>query len=94
MRGHICLTRCLCGVPGAEKDFRRSVRPDIPMSPRASSVSVEADTLDWSHLHGLKSTFENSFSAPGTPHRQRAEGHLTPAKFEYITIFLIKNGKS
>ena len=34
------------GVPGMEKDIRQSIRPDIPMSPKASSVSDEADTLD------------------------------------------------
>ena len=34
------------GVPGTEKDIRQSIRPDIPMSPKASSVSDEADTLD------------------------------------------------
>ena len=33
-------------VPGTEKDIRQSIRPDIPMSPKASSVSDEADTLD------------------------------------------------
>ena len=37
-----------------KRNVRRSIRPDIPMSPKASSMSDEADTLDRSHLHGLK----------------------------------------
>ncbi|BDF47986.1 hypothetical protein CE91St56_51090 [Lachnospiraceae bacterium] len=53
-------------VPGTEKDIRQSIRPDIPMSPKASSVSDEADALDRSHLHGLKGSGEHSFSVPGT----------------------------
>ena len=76
--------RCPCGAPGTEKDFRRSIRLGIPMSPGMSSMSDEADTLDWSHLHNLKGTCKNSFSVPGVPHGQRAEGHLAPAKFEFV----------
>ncbi|RHP91303.1 hypothetical protein DXA36_04920 [Eisenbergiella sp. OF01-20] len=56
------------------------------MSPGASNVSDEADTFDWSHLHGLKGTCENSFSVPGEGRRQRAEGRLAPAKFEFIYL--------
>ena len=79
------------GVPGTEKDIRQSIRPDIPMSPKASSVSDEADTLDRSHLHGLRGAGEHSFSVPGTPLCQRAEGHFAPAKFECI-IFMKQAG--
>ncbi|MFR2480210.1 hypothetical protein, partial [Eisenbergiella sp.] len=45
-------------------------------------VSDEADTIDWSHLHRLKGACENSFSVPGTPHRQPAESHSASAEFE------------
>jgi hypothetical protein len=55
------MARCPCGAPGAEKDFRRSIRLGIPMSPKTSSVSDEADALDWSHLHNLKGICENPF---------------------------------
>ena len=51
--------------PGRERNVRQSVRPDIPMSPNASSMSDEADTLDRSHLHGLKGSGGHSFSVPG-----------------------------
>ena len=71
------------GVPGMEKDIRQSIRPDIPMSPKASSVSDEADTLEQSHLQGLKGAEENSFSIPAVRRRQRAEGHFAPAKFAF-----------
>ena len=67
---------CLRGASGMEKDSLQSIRPGIPLSPRASSVSGEADTLDRSHLHGLKGTEENSFSIPEAPRRQWAEDHL------------------
>ncbi|GKH39214.1 hypothetical protein CE91St57_01880 [Lachnospiraceae bacterium] len=77
---------CLRGVAGTEKDFHRSVSLDIPMSPGTSSVSDEANTLDWSHLHSLKGTCENSFSVPATPRRQPAEGHSATAKFELIIL--------
>ena len=58
------------------------------MSPKASSVSDEADTLDRSPLHGLKGSGEHSFSVPGTPLCQRAEGHFVPAKFELVMLQL------
>ena len=74
--------RCLRRAAGMEKDFLQSIRPGIPMNPKASSVSDEADTLDRSHLHSLKGAEENSFSIPAARHRQRAEGHFAPAKFE------------
>ena len=37
-----------------EERSRKQIRavPDIPMSPKASSVPDEAGTLDRSHLHG------------------------------------------
>ena len=74
--------RCLYDPPESEKDFRRSVRLDIPMSPGTSIVSDESDTIDWSHLHSLKGTCENSFSVPGTPRRQPAQGHSATTKFD------------
>ncbi|BDF48275.1 hypothetical protein CE91St56_53980 [Lachnospiraceae bacterium] len=49
-------------------------------------MSDEADTLDRSHLHGLKGAGEHSFSVPGTPLCQQAEGHFAPAKFELLNI--------
>ena len=85
--------RCPRGASGMGKDFRRAIRLDIPMSPGASSVSDEADTLDWSHLHRLKRTFENSFSVPATPCRQPAEGHSATAKFEFIKNLEMGNAR-
>ncbi|BDF43463.1 hypothetical protein CE91St56_05860 [Lachnospiraceae bacterium] len=51
-------------------------------------MSGEADTLDRSYLHGLKGTGENSFSVPGIPLWQRADGHLAPAKSESVVFTL------
>ena len=83
-RREMAFRHCLRRAAGMEKDFPQSIRPGIPMSLRTSSVSDEADTLEQSHLQGLKGAEENSFSIPAAPRRQRAEGHLAPAKFDYV----------
>ncbi|BDF46585.1 hypothetical protein CE91St56_37080 [Lachnospiraceae bacterium] len=53
-------------------------------------MSASSDTLDAFGLIGMPSLMDwrISFSVPGTPLCQRAEGHFVPAKFELVMLQL------